>query len=548
MADDVAAMDSGAGAHVDDVIGGSDRVLVMLDDDHRVAEVAQAPEGDEQAVVVALVEADRGLVEHVEHARQAGADLAGEADSLALAAGERARGAVEIEIVEADIVEEAEPLVDLLEDGAGDLVLGRRELFVKGFEPGEGVADGAGGGLRNMLAGDLHRQRLGTQARAVADFARGGGLVFAELLAHPRALGLEHPAVEIADDAVEGLPDLVGLAAVDEAQGDRAALGAVQDDVVDLGAEVLPRRFQLEAEFAGEAAQHLHVIGAGRVGLRPRDDRALLDAQRLVGDDQLGIEQLLLAEAVAARAGALRGVEAEQARLDLGDGEAGDRAGEFFREGDPAGGGVVLEDGALVRLLQGGGDAGAGGGDVGVCRFDGARVRPFRPDPSTMLRMVPLPVPGRICGAANSIFLPGTGRGTAGGAGGGGAVRRVEIDEAVGELQGLLEAVGEPGLDPFADDQPVDHHLDVVLVFLVERGGFLDLIELAVDAHAGEAGLLPLGKLLAILALAAADDRGEQEEPRALGQRHHPVDHLADRLGGDGKAGGGRIGNSDAGP
>ena len=96
----------------------------MLDDEHGVAEIAQPLERDQQPVVVALVEADRGLVEHVEHARQAGADLAGEADALALAARQRARGAVEVEIVEPDIVEEAEPLVDLLEDRAGDLASG----------------------------------------------------------------------------------------------------------------------------------------------------------------------------------------------------------------------------------------------------------------------------------------------------------------------------------------------------------------------------------------------------------------------------------------
>ena len=60
-------------------------------------------------------------------------------------------------------------------------------------------------------------------------------------------------------------------------------------------------------------------------------------------------------------------------------------------------------------------------------------------------------------------------------------------------------------------DEAVDHHLDVVLVLLVERGGVVDLVQLAVDADAGEAGLLPLGELLAILALAAAHDGGEQE-------------------------------------
>ena len=90
----MAAMDAGAGAHVDDIIGVADRILVMLDDEHGVAEIAQAIERDEQPLIVALVEADARLVEHVEHARQARADLAGEADALALAARQRARGAV----------------------------------------------------------------------------------------------------------------------------------------------------------------------------------------------------------------------------------------------------------------------------------------------------------------------------------------------------------------------------------------------------------------------------------------------------------------------
>ncbi len=68
LGDDVAAMDAGAGADVDDVVGGADRILVMLDHDHGVAEVAQPAQRIEQARVVALVQADRRLVQHVEHA------------------------------------------------------------------------------------------------------------------------------------------------------------------------------------------------------------------------------------------------------------------------------------------------------------------------------------------------------------------------------------------------------------------------------------------------------------------------------------------------
>src|SRR6185312_15978828 len=138
-ADDFAAVDSRAGAHVDDMIGGPDRFLVMLDD--------------------------------VEDPREAAADLAGEADALAFAARQSAAGAVEVEIVEPDIVKEAQALVDLLEDGLGDFVLGRRELLVERREPAERVGDRAARALRNVLTGDLYRQRLGLEAGAVADFA-----------------------------------------------------------------------------------------------------------------------------------------------------------------------------------------------------------------------------------------------------------------------------------------------------------------------------------------------------------------------------------------
>ena len=47
---------------VDHVIGGANGLLVVLDDHHRVPEVAQVRERLEQLAVVALVQADRRLV------------------------------------------------------------------------------------------------------------------------------------------------------------------------------------------------------------------------------------------------------------------------------------------------------------------------------------------------------------------------------------------------------------------------------------------------------------------------------------------------------
>ena len=106
----------------------ADRVLVVLHDDERVAQVPEPHEGLDQPAVVALVQADARLVEHVEHADEARADLRREPDALRLAAGQRAGRAVEGEVVQPDVDEELQPLVDLLEHPLGDLLLARAEV------------------------------------------------------------------------------------------------------------------------------------------------------------------------------------------------------------------------------------------------------------------------------------------------------------------------------------------------------------------------------------------------------------------------------------
>ena len=206
----------------------------------------------------------------------------------------------------------------------------------------------------------------------------------------------------------------------------------------------------------------------------------------MVGDDEVFVEHQFFAQAVAGGAGALRGVEAEQAGLDLGDGEAADRTGELLAEHDAVRG----HAGALHR--------------AGV---------------------------GRLVLAAGND-----------------AVDQVGVGQPFGQLERGFEAFGQARRLLGVHDDAVDHHLDVVLVLLVERRRLVDVVQFTVDADAAETRLLPLGEFLAILALAAAHDGGEQVQPRALGQRHHAVDHLADRLRADRQAGGGGVGDADPRP
>ncbi len=131
-----------------------DRFLVVFDDDDGVADVAQVRQRAEQALVVALVQADRRLVEDVHDADQAGADLAGQPNALRFAAGQRLGAAIERQVVEADVRQEAHALADFLDDLVGD----RRAPAVEfhGCEELARVADGQAGDFRQRPVGDEH--------------------------------------------------------------------------------------------------------------------------------------------------------------------------------------------------------------------------------------------------------------------------------------------------------------------------------------------------------------------------------------------------------
>ena len=71
-----------------------------------LAQIAELAQGRDQAAGVAGVQADRRLIKHVEHARQAATDLRGQANPLHLAAGEAAGWPGHVEILEAHVHEE----------------------------------------------------------------------------------------------------------------------------------------------------------------------------------------------------------------------------------------------------------------------------------------------------------------------------------------------------------------------------------------------------------------------------------------------------------
>ena len=124
----LAAAHSGAGTEVDDVVGGTDGLFVMFHDHDGVTHVAQAAERVEQALVVARMQADRRLVENVQHADQAGADLPSQPDALRFAARQRGSGTVQRQVIQPDVHQETESAADFLQHFGRDQRLGRPQL------------------------------------------------------------------------------------------------------------------------------------------------------------------------------------------------------------------------------------------------------------------------------------------------------------------------------------------------------------------------------------------------------------------------------------
>ena len=135
VGDDLAAVLARAGPDVEDPVGRPDRLLVVLDDEDRVAEVAQPGQGRDELGVVLLVEPDRRLVEDVQDAHQAGPDLGRQPDPLGLAAGQRLARPVDRQVVEPDVDEEAEAGGDLLDDLPGDRALALGQPVRQALDP-----------------------------------------------------------------------------------------------------------------------------------------------------------------------------------------------------------------------------------------------------------------------------------------------------------------------------------------------------------------------------------------------------------------------------
>ena len=335
------------------MVGDPDGLLVVLDHHHRVAQVTHSHQRLDQAAVVALVKPDRRLVEHVQHAHQARADLAGQPDPLGLSPGQGGRAARQVQVVEAHVEQEAEPGADLLEHLLGDHGVAVVEVHL-----GQGF-----GRLRYRhraqivdvaaVDGDGQRQRVEPGAAAVR--ARHLAHVALDVLPGSVAVGLVVAAHQVRDDPlVAGLVHPAPAEAVLVADLHPAPdpLG-VQQHVVLARGEFAPGDVARDLVFLAYRLEQARVVPRSALG--PGRDRPAGQRGVGVGDNELGVDLEHRAQAVAVGAGAVRRVEREVAGGQLLERLAVGGPGQVLAEDDAPGlfAAGVAGGGAFGDLLPG---------------------------------------------------------------------------------------------------------------------------------------------------------------------------------------------------
>ena len=185
---------AGAGTKVHDIVGRANGFFVVLHHHHRVAEIAQSAQRRQQLPVVALVQADRGLVQDVQHTGEVRANLRRETNALPLPTRQGSRRTRERQVADADVVQEAQPIANLLQDTRGDDRLAPLQL--DGVEHGEGARHGQVHVIGHRLALEGDRLAFRPQAVALADRTLTQGAIRIELFLHrPRALFKAAPQV-----------------------------------------------------------------------------------------------------------------------------------------------------------------------------------------------------------------------------------------------------------------------------------------------------------------------------------------------------------------
>ena len=313
--DHFAAMLASSRSDVNNPISVFDSVFVMLHNDQRVAKIAQMMQSGDQPLIVTLVQADGWFVEHIHHAHQTGTDLGRQTNTLRLAARQGFGGTRQCQIVQSDVVEESKTGTNLLQHLAGDLR--GRPFKLQAVHPCEACLSGHVAHIGNGFPANGHRQHFRTKPTALACLTRYFTHIRFVILLHLIGVGLVMPTHQRTHHAFETGGIFAHTTPTVTIRDLHLEITPIHNGLTGLFRKILPRGVEIETHLIAEPLKHMAIIFAGAFGHAPRFDGVLIQCLAGIGNHQFRINLQLVSDARAYRAGTVRGVERERARLNL---------------------------------------------------------------------------------------------------------------------------------------------------------------------------------------------------------------------------------------
>ena len=165
-------MRAGARSEIDHVIGPANRFFVVLNDQYGVAKIAQRRKCIEQTPVVARMESNRWLIEHVKHSAKLRSNLSSQTNSLPFTTRQRRRRPIERQVSKSYRFQKSQPGFDLPQNESGNLPFALAELDL--IERPNRIFDRHRGVIGNPAPAHAHRKRIRAQTTAAAFAAHNG--------------------------------------------------------------------------------------------------------------------------------------------------------------------------------------------------------------------------------------------------------------------------------------------------------------------------------------------------------------------------------------
>ena len=200
-------MYAGTRPHIDDEIRRPDGVFIVFHNDDGIADIAQVLESGDQTVVVALVQSDGWLIQHIHDAGQTTTNLGSQPDALGFTAGQGFRTPIQRQIVQSDIVQEMQTRDDFVDDPFCDIFFraGQRQVLEIGQRFVQRQTGQFVNGMFLLSLTDHDETRFGLETRTMA--CRTDPFVdeFGKVFSHCHGVGFTIAAFQIVQDAFKAV-------------------------------------------------------------------------------------------------------------------------------------------------------------------------------------------------------------------------------------------------------------------------------------------------------------------------------------------------------